>query len=105
MEGVKAIAAVRRSVFTALADLQSFCTIPATEGAFYSFIKVHTDLHAMTLVEQLIREHQVAVIPGHTFGMNEGCYLRVAFGALQPQTVQEGTERLISGLKSILKQG
>lgn len=104
-ERVGAIAAVRRSVLTELGDLQSFCTIPATEGAFYSFIKVHTDLHAMTLVERLIREHQVAVIPGHTFGMNEGCYLRVAFGALQPQTVQEGTERLISGLKSILKQG
>jgi aspartate/methionine/tyrosine aminotransferase len=103
MEGVKAIATVRQSVLVGLSELENFCTIPATEGAFYSFIKVHTDLSPMTLVERLIRENQVAVIPGHTFGMHEGCYLRVAFGALQPQTVREGTERLILGLKSILK--
>jgi aspartate/methionine/tyrosine aminotransferase len=102
---VEAIASVRKSVLKSLDELQDLCTLPTTEGAFYSFIKVHTDSHAMTLVERLIREHRVAVIPGHTFGMNEGCYLRVAFGALQPQTVREGTERLISGLKSILKQG
>jgi aspartate/methionine/tyrosine aminotransferase len=103
MEGVKAITTVRQSVLTLLSELQDFCTIPATEGAFYSFIKVHTDLSPMTLVERLIHEHSVAVIPGHTFGMHEECYLRVAFGALQPQTVREGTERLILGLKSILK--
>jgi aspartate/methionine/tyrosine aminotransferase len=105
VEGVEAIATVRQSVLDGLSELENFCTIPATEGAFYSFIKVHTDLLPMTLVERLIREHRVAVIPGLTFGMNEGCYLRVAFGALQPQTVRDGTERLISGLKSILKQG
>jgi aspartate/methionine/tyrosine aminotransferase len=105
MEGVKAIATVRQSVLTSLSELQDFCTIPASEGAFYSFIKVHTNLSPMTLVERLICEHSVAVILGHTFGMHEGCYLRVAFGALQPQTVRDGTERLISGLKSILKQG
>jgi aspartate/methionine/tyrosine aminotransferase len=103
VEGVEAIATVRQSVLNSLGDLQNFCTIPATEGAFYSFIKVQTELTAMALVERLVCEHRVAVIPGHTFGMHEGCYLRVAFGALQPQTVREGTERLILGLKSILK--
>jgi aspartate/methionine/tyrosine aminotransferase len=54
------------------------------------------------LVEQLIREHRVAVMPGTTFGMDDGCYLRVAYGALQKETVAEGIERLVQGLQKIL---
>ncbi len=57
----------------------------------------------MQLVERLIREHRVAVIPGSTFGLEEGCYLRVAYGALQKEAATEGIERLIWGLKTILK--
>ncbi|MDJ0774012.1 MAG: pyridoxal phosphate-dependent aminotransferase, partial [Mastigocoleus sp. MO_167.B18] len=54
------------------------------------------------LVEKLIREYQVAVIPGTTFGMDDGCYLRVAYGALQKDTVVSGIERLVKGLQTIL---
>ena len=39
----------------------------------------------MTLAERLIREHKVAVIPGPAFGMTDGCYFRVAYGALQKE--------------------
>jgi aspartate/methionine/tyrosine aminotransferase len=49
----------------------------------------------------LIREHQVAVIPGTAFGMTDGCYLRVAYGALQKETVAEGIGRLVRGLRAI----
>ncbi len=61
------------------------------------------------VVGELIRisdeayEHGVAVIPGTTFGMNDGCYLRVAYGALLPETAAEGIGRLMGGLQSILK--
>ena len=48
-----------------------------------------------------IREHRVAVIPGTTFGMTEGCYFRVAYGALQKDTVAEGVGRLVKGLREI----
>ena len=56
----------------------------------------------MHLVERLIREHRVAVIPGTTFGLHEGCYLRVAYAALQRETAEQGIGRLVQGLKKIL---
>ena len=56
----------------------------------------------MMLGERLIREHKVAVIPGTAFGMTDGCYFRVAFGALQKATVAEGIGRLVKGLRAIL---
>lgn len=56
----------------------------------------------MTLVKRLIEEHKVAVIPGMTFGIRDGCYLRIAYGALQKKTAKTGIGRLVNGLKSIL---
>jgi aspartate/methionine/tyrosine aminotransferase len=56
----------------------------------------------MTVVERLIREHRVAAIPGSVFGMSDGCYLRVSYGALQKETVVEGLGRLVAGLQAIL---
>ena len=56
----------------------------------------------MVLGERLIREHKVAVIPGPAFGMTEGCVFRVAYGALQKDTVAEGIGRLVKGLRAIL---
>ena len=53
-------------------------------------------------VASLIREHKVAVIPGTAFGMIDGCSFRVAYGALQKQTVAEGIGRLVRGLRAIL---
>jgi len=35
--------------------------------------------------------------------MNNGCYLRVAYGALQKQTATEGIERFVRGLQTILR--
>jgi aspartate/methionine/tyrosine aminotransferase len=36
-----------------------------------------------------------------TFGMEDECYLRVAYGALQKDTAAEGIGRLVEGLKQI----
>ncbi|MDR9898070.1 pyridoxal phosphate-dependent aminotransferase [Aetokthonos hydrillicola Thurmond2011] len=99
---ISAIAKVRTCVLNSLNRLQGLCTITPVDGAFYFFLKVHTNIDAFELVTKLIQEHQVAVIPGTTFGMNDGCYLRVAYGALQQQTATEGIERLVRGLQSIL---
>lgn len=99
---IKAIAKVRQLVLNSLNELQDICTIAPAEGAFYFLLKVNTHKDAFDLAQRLIREHRVAVIPGTTFGMNDGCYLRVAYGALQQQTAAEGIERLVQGLKSIL---
>ncbi|MBD2096618.1 pyridoxal phosphate-dependent aminotransferase [Trichocoleus sp. FACHB-591] len=101
-EHLHAIAEVRHLVLSELQHLDHLCTVAPTEGAFYCFLKVHTDLPAMQLIERLIREHRVAVLPGDTFGMTEGCYLRIGYGALQKETATAGIERLVKGLQSIL---
>ncbi len=99
---IGAIAQVRQLVLEHLKQLQGLCTIIPADGAFYFFLKVHTQMDAFELVKQLIEQHQIAVIPGTTFGMDNGCYLRLAYGALQKDTVQEGMARLVKGLKTIL---
>lgn len=96
---LETIAQVRQICLDQLADVQDFCTIPTATGAFYFLLNVHADLDSFKLVEQLIRDHKVAVIPGTTFGIERGCYLRVAYGALQPETAAAGVGRLVSGLK------
>ena len=103
-EKIGAIASVRQLALDALKGLDGLSTIAPANGAFYFFLKVDTQLGAFELVEQLIREHRVAVMPGTTFGMKDGCYLRVAYGALQKDTVAEGVERLVRGIKTILDQ-
>lgn len=100
---VEAIAEVGELVIDAFQGLSDICTIAPANGAFYYFLKVHTSINAFELVKKLICEHQVAVIPGTTFGMENGCYLRVAYGALQKQTVKEGIERLVKGLREIVR--
>lgn len=99
---IKAISSMGQLMLNSLNHLQGLCTIVPADGAFYFFLKVDTQLNAFDLAEQLIREHRVAVMPGTTFGMNDGCYLRVAYGALQKETAAEGVERLVQGLQTIL---
>ncbi|MDB9511645.1 pyridoxal phosphate-dependent aminotransferase [Kamptonema animale CS-326] len=98
---IGAIASVREIVLNELNHLQDFCTIPPANGAFYFLLKVHTQQSAIELVERLIREHKVAVLPGTAFGMNDGCYLRVAYG-LEKEIATTGIKRLVQGLKTIL---
>ncbi|MFM2064146.1 MAG: hypothetical protein RLZZ507_3817 [Cyanobacteriota bacterium] len=97
-DNIKTIAKTRQIVIDALNQLQGLCTITPANGAFYFFLKVHIQMDAFELVKRLIQEHQVAVIPGTTFGMKDGCYLRVAYGALQQDTAKAGIERLVKGM-------
>lgn len=101
-ENIGKIAQVRQLVMASLNRLQGLCTITPADGAFYIFLKVHTQINSFELVKQLIQEHRVAVIPGTTFGMDHGCYLRVAYGALQKETAKAGIARLVQGLETIL---
>ena len=57
----------------------------------------------VVLAERLIREHKVATIPGPAFGLTSGCSLRLSYGALAPDTVAEGIDRLVAGLGTILR--
>ncbi len=100
-EKLSLLAEVRKSVLEQLTSIGDLVTVPRTQGAFYFLIRVNTSWEAMDVVRYLIREHKVAVIPGGTFGISQGCYLRVAYGALEKETVDEGVGRLVRGLRDI----
>ena len=98
-----AIARVRETLLGELETLRNICRVPPADGAFYFFVTVDTKLGAMDLVERLVREHGVAVIPGTTFGVHDRCALRISYGALQPETAIEGVGRLVRGLRAIVR--
>lgn len=93
---------VRDLVLNELSKLGERCEVPTPHGAFYALIKLNTNKSDMEIVELLIREYGIAVMPGCTFGITDGCSLRLAFGALDAETVAEGVGRLTHGLTNIL---
>lgn len=102
-ERLPSIAAARQVMLDALTAADDVCRVPAAEGAFYVLIRVPTDLDSMTLVRRLVCEHRVAVMPGSTFGVTDGCALRVSYGPLSEDTAREAAGRLVRGLRAILE--
>ena len=96
-----AIASIRQFCQDELSKINDIISFGASDGAFYFFLKVDRDYDSFELAKKLIMENRVAVIPGNTFGMEEGCYLRVAYGALDQATAEEGIKRLVRGLSDI----
>jgi len=97
-----ALARVREGMLAAFSRIPDLLTVPPSRGAFYFLVKIRTSMSSLTLAERLIREHKVAVIPGGTFGLGEGCYLRISYGNLPGGAALEGARRLVRGLKAIL---
>ncbi|MDP8244321.1 MAG: pyridoxal phosphate-dependent aminotransferase [Candidatus Hinthialibacter antarcticus] len=93
---------VRHKVLDELNEIGDLCTIPPADGAFYFFLKINSNCSPMELARRLILEHQVALMPGHAFGMDQGCYLRLSYGALSSEQAIEGTARLKQGLRAII---
>ena len=101
------LAAVRATVQHELSSLSDLCVVPPADGAFYFFLKLETSLSPLELVQRLVCEHRVAVIPGNAFGVpmfggKDTTYLRVSYGALQPAAVAEGIGRFVKGLRTLL---
>ena len=101
-EKIAAIAEIRGLAMEAFGQLGERCTVPPAHGAFYFLLSLRTALKPMEVAERLIREYKVAIIPGNAFGMEEGCAIRVAYGALRKDTAAEALDRLVKGLKNIL---
>ena len=99
---IEAIARMRRLCLERLQGLGVYCQVPPAEGAFYLLARLQTSLSSMELVRALIERHRVAVIPGTAFGLQGGCYIRVAYGGLPPEAVEEGLDRLVGGLEELL---
>ncbi len=103
-EKLRGIAEVRTLVLRELAALarDGVCEVPPAQGAFYFLLRVNSPRPPLELAGRLIREHRVAVIPGSAFGLDHGCHLRVAYGALQKETAAEGVGRLGHGLRALV---
>ncbi len=93
----------RRLVLDALGSIDEFCRVLPAAGAFYFLLKLETNMDSVELVSRLVRDFKVAAIPGSAFGVEAGCQLRVSYGALDRSSVAEGTDRLVRGLRSIVR--
>ncbi|HTT08451.1 MAG TPA: pyridoxal phosphate-dependent aminotransferase [Gammaproteobacteria bacterium] len=96
------LSSVRKAVRQELQTLSPGCRISDSPGAFYLFLRLETEMPPMTMVEKLIHEHKVAVLPGHAFGFSTGCYLRVSYGALRPEAAVAGIRRLAQGIRALI---
>ena len=97
-----AIDDVRRLVLSHLAALEDICEVPRVHGAFYFLLRLQTRMDPLALVEKLVREHKVAVIPGTAFGLGDVCSLRLAFGSFGLDNAALALERLAGGLRAAL---
>ena len=100
-----AMSNVRRHLLAGLEALTPFVRVIPAKGAFYVLIELDLDAEPLKVVEKLIQDHQVAVIPGSAFGLEQGCYLRIAFGALKEETANEAVDRLLKGLEKLRVEG
>lgn len=99
---VAALAPVRARVLSRLQEAGDLVEAPSADGAFYCLLRVAGGLDAMTLAERLVREHKVATVPGTAFGLTDATYLRISYGALAGDRIEEGMGRLIAGIKAIV---
>lgn len=94
---------IRENFLQELNSIKDICTVAPTAGAFYFFLKINSKIDDFELAKTLIEHYKVALLPGSTFGMKNGCHLRVAYGALEPETAIEAIGRLVTGLQNITR--
>lgn len=92
------MSAKREMVLSKLANLSCLKNKPTSEGAFYTLLNIDAKIDDMQLAQTLIEKHSVATIPGSAFGIQTGCYLRLSYGALSDEKIEEGLDRIIDGL-------
>ncbi len=68
----------------------AFTLIPP-QAAAIAFVRYHLDINSTKLVERLMNEKSVFIVPGDHFGMDH--YLRISFG-LPPDYLRAGLDRM-----------
>jgi aspartate/methionine/tyrosine aminotransferase len=99
---VAELSEVRSLVRRRLAGLGDRIELPGMQGAFYGLARLETGLGDMEIVRRLIEDFGVAVIPGRAFGVDDRCMLRIAYGALEKDSVATAMDRLVEGLAQML---
>lgn len=95
---IRHLAKRRKSIIAQLAPYRDRISYALPQGAFYFLLRSETAQETMTLTRRLVERYGVAAIPGNTFGVEERCYFRIAYGALTLHEVTEGVARLVNGL-------
>ncbi|MBC6414155.1 MAG: pyridoxal phosphate-dependent aminotransferase [Chromatiales bacterium] len=80
---------------------QEIITPPITEGALYTFVALQNRDCDFAMIEKLITDYQVAVIPGNAFGAHYKHCIRISYGALPATQLTVGLERLVNGLNRL----
>jgi aspartate/methionine/tyrosine aminotransferase len=65
-----------------------------TNGAFYAFVELKNNMNSWDFTENLINTKSVLVLPGSIFGTKWKSYIRLAYGALSSDDVDEGMKRI-----------
>jgi aspartate/methionine/tyrosine aminotransferase len=100
-ERLSELGRVRSLVLEQLRSVADRVEIGPAFGAFYVLLRVQGRAEPMEFTRRLISEHRIAVIPGTAFGLRDGCWLRMAYGALTPETALEGVGRFVEGLQAL----
>ena len=72
-----------------------------SEGAFYVMLDIDCSMKDLQLVKSLITEFRVATLPGSAFGIDQGCHIRLSYGALSDVEICTGLGRLKEGLNAL----
>jgi aminotransferase len=79
------------------------CILP--ESTFYAFPNVTgLGMTSWEVAEFLVKEYQVATVPGTVFGKNGEGFLRISF-AVDTSTIEEGLLRIKQGTVALRKRG
>lgn len=101
---VEHLASVREMVMDQLSELRNDASVAEAKGAFYFLIKLPHQDDPLDVIRHLISRHSVAAIPGTAFGLQDGCFIRLAYAALESDSLREGIGRFVSGIISYEKQ-
>lgn len=92
------LSAARDAVLAAQSQFPEGARFCEPQGAFYALLTLQSEQHDLDVVRQLIERFKVAVLPGSTFGINRGCVLRVSFGGLPLDQLEDALTRLAAGV-------
>jgi aspartate/methionine/tyrosine aminotransferase len=77
-------------------------SVAAGNGAIYLFARLPEGMNDALVVERLIKEHRVTLIPGSSCG-SPG-FIRVAYANCTPEDCAEACARLKAGLETLLRE-
>lgn len=92
---------VRAVVVDGLKASPAICPMQPAQGAFYQFVKLNTARNDLDVVQALIRDYHIAVIPGRAFGVQQGTFLRLSYGMLDVEQSTLAVARLLDGLAAL----